>query len=77
MAPIGIGLALVIGGVTVFNLHWVHVYKFPYTYSMITSGLVKQIGRSFLETHEWYSLGYFAFFMLLGFWDMKMRKEKG
>lgn len=77
VAPIGMGLALLIAGVIVFNLHWVHVYKFPYAYSMITSGLAKQTGRPFLETHEWYSLGYFAFFMLLGFWDMKMRKEKG
>ena len=77
VAPIGVGLALVIGGVILFNLHWSHVNKFPYTYSMITSGLVKQAGRPILETHEWYSLGYLAFFMLLGFWDMKMRKEKG
>jgi lantibiotic transport system permease protein len=77
VAPIGIGLALVIGGVIVFNLHWAHVYTFPYAHSMITSGLVKQTSRPFLETHEWYSLGYFTFFMLLGFWDMKMRNEKG
>ena len=77
VAPIGIGLALVIGGVIVFNLHWTHVDKFPYAYSMITSVLVKQTARPFLETHEWYSLGYCAFFMLVGFWDMKLRKEKG
>ena len=77
VAPIGIGLALVIGGVIVFNLHWKHVYTFPYAYPLITSGLSRQTGRPFLETHEWYSLGYFVFFMLLGFWDMKMRKEKG
>lgn len=77
VAPIGIGLALVITGVIVFNLHWQHVNKFPYAHSMITSVTVKQTGRPFLETHELYSLGYFVFFTLLGFLDMKMRKEKG
>jgi len=51
--------------------------KNPYALPIITSGLVKQEGGPFLETHEWYSIGYCVFFMLLGFLDMKMRKEKG
>jgi hypothetical protein len=77
VAPIGIGLALVIVGVIAFNGHWYYADKFPYAFPIITSGLVKETGRPFLENHEWYSIGYLVFFMLLGFTDMKMRKEKG
>jgi lantibiotic transport system permease protein len=77
VAPIGIGLALVIGAITALNLHWEYIDKYPYAFPIITSNLVKKEGRPFLENHEWYSIGYFVFFMLLGFLDMKMRKEKG
>jgi hypothetical protein len=31
----------------------------------------------FLVNHEWNSLGYFVFFTLLGFLDLRYRKEKG
>jgi lantibiotic transport system permease protein len=77
VAPIGIGLALVIGAITALNLHWEYIDKYPYAFPIITSNLVKKEGRPFLENHEWYSIVYFIFFMLLGFLDMKMRKEKG
>jgi len=77
VAPVGIGLALVIGGIVALNLHWVHLYKFPYTYPILTANSVKKAGRPILENHEWNSIGYFAFFTLLAFVDMKMRKEKG
>ena len=77
IAPIGIGLALVIGAVTAISLHWKHADKYPYAFPIITSNLMREKGRPFIENHEWYSIVYFVFFMLLGFLDMKMRKEKG
>jgi hypothetical protein len=30
-----------------------------------------------MENHEWNALGYFAVFTLVGFLDLKWRKEKG
>lgn len=76
VVSVGIGLALVIGAITALNLHWEHVYQYPYAFPIITSDLVKKAGRPLLENHEWYSIGYMVFFLLLGFLDMKMRKEK-
>lgn len=77
IVPIGIGLALVIAGIVGLNLHWQQIFKYPYAFPLLTSNFMKKTGRPFLENHEWNSIGYFAFFMLLGFFDMKMRKEKG
>jgi len=77
VAPVGIGLALVIAAVTAVNLHWEYADRFPYAFPIITAGLVKEEGRPLLENHEWYSIAYCALFMLLGFFDMRMRKEKG
>jgi len=77
IAPIGIGLFLIIGSVLALNLQWEHVYKLPYTYPIFSSNLMTKAGRPFLENHEWNSIGYFVFFLLLGFLDMKTRKEKG
>jgi hypothetical protein len=76
VAPIGIGLALVIGAITATSLHWEYADKYPYAFPIITSNLMREQSRPLLENHEWYSIGYFVFFMLLGFLDMKMRKEK-
>jgi hypothetical protein len=77
VAPIGIGLALVIGSIVALNLQWVHLYKLPYAYPILSADSLKATGRPFLENHELNSIGYFVFFTLLGFLDMKMRKEKG
>jgi lantibiotic transport system permease protein len=77
VAPVGIGLALVIGSFFALNFHWEHVYKYPYAFPFLSANLMKKAGRPFLENHEWNSIGYFVFFTLLGFLEMKMRKEKG
>ncbi len=77
VAPVGIGLALVIGAVVSLNLNWPHIYKYPYTYPLLSYDSMKKTSGPFLENHEWNSIGYFAFFMLVGFLDMKLRKEKG
>ncbi len=77
IAPVGIGLILVIGNIIALNLHWEHIYKYPYSFPALTYDSIQKPGRPFLENHELNSIGYFVFFILLGFLDMKMRKEKG
>ncbi len=77
VAPVGIGLVLIIGSIVALNLNWVHVYKYPYTYALLSYDSMKKTNGPFFENHEWNSLGYFVIFMLIGFLDMKMRKEKG
>lgn len=73
----GIGLALVIGGMIAWGLQWAHIYKYPYAFSILTFGSIQKPGRPFLENHELNSIGYFVVFILIGFLDMKMRKDKG
>jgi lantibiotic transport system permease protein len=78
IAPLGIGLALFIVAVVVIINKWEHVYKYPYALPALSFDAVfKMKHRPFLENHEWNSIGYFVFFILVGFWDMKTRKEKG
>ncbi len=77
VAPVGVGMVLFIGGVIALNFNWEHIYKYPYAFPTLSYGLVNKAGGPFLENHEWNSIGYFLFFMLLGFLDLKFRKEKG
>jgi len=77
IAPVGMGLALVIVSVIAMNYHWEYIHKFPYAFPALTFDSVQKPGRPFFENHEWNSIGYFVFFILIGFLDMKMRKEKG
>lgn len=77
IAPVGIGLALVIGSIIALNFHWEHIYKFPYSFPILTYDYLQKSGRPFLENHEWNSIGYFLFFIVLGFVDLNLRKEKG
>lgn len=77
IAPVGIGLALVIGSIVALNVHWVHIYKYPYSFPILSYDFMQKKNRPFLENHELNSIGYFVFFTLFGFLDMKTRKEKG
>ena len=78
IAPLGIGMALFIVGVVAIINKWEHVYKYPYALPTLSFDAVyKMKGRPFLENHEWNSIGYFVVFILIGFLDMKMRKDKG
>jgi hypothetical protein len=76
VVPIGIGLGLGIGSLVAWASKWVYIYKYPYSFPVLTLQGMKP-GRPLIENHEWSSIGVFAFFILLGFLDMKMRKEKG
>jgi lantibiotic transport system permease protein len=77
IAPVGIGLMLVIASIVALNLHWEHIDKYPYAFPILTFDTLKKGSRPFIENHEWNSIGYFIVATLLGFLDMKMRKEKG
>ncbi len=77
VAPVGIGLVLLIGGIVALNFNWAHIYKYPYAFPLISYDSMKKTNWPFLENHEWNSIGYFLIFMLLGFLDLKLRKEKG
>ncbi len=77
IVPVGFGLAFMIGSIIAFNIQWEHIYKYPYSFSMLTLESIEKRGRAFLENHELNSIGYFVFFILVGFLDMKLRKEKG
>lgn len=77
IAPLGIGIALFIGGVVAIINKWEHVYKYPYALPALSfDAMYKMKERPLVENHEWNSLAYFAVFILVGLWDMKMRKEK-
>ena len=77
IAPIGIGLALLITAIVALNYHWSHIFKIPFAHPILTLINVMAPNRPFLENHELNSIGYFIFFMIVGFIDLKMRKEKG
>jgi len=77
VAPVGIGLMLFIGGQVALSYHWVHVHQYPYAFPFLTYDSIMKTSGSFFENHEWNSLGFFVIFMLIGFLDMKTRKEKG
>jgi hypothetical protein len=74
---VGIGLAFFIGSVIVFAIQWAHMDKYPYSFPMLSIKSLQDQGRPFFENHELNSIGYFLFFSLLGFLDLKMRKAKG
>ena len=78
IVPIGIGLALLIAAIIIQQ--WEHIYKVPYAFPFITfisieQGVLKS--GTLLQNHELNSLGYFVFFTLLAFFDMRFRKERG
>jgi lantibiotic transport system permease protein len=73
IAPLGIGLALVIIGIII--LAWDKVIYYPYAYSAVTFFKTKQSNG--LANHEVYSILWFVGVLGLAFWDTKNRKERG
>ena len=77
IVPIAIGLGLLITAIVLQG--WEHIYKIPYAFPFLTffsMGRIDLDGRLFLN-HELNSIGYFIFFTLLAFLDMRYRKERG
>ena len=77
IAPVGIGLALLVGAIIALNFQWEHIYKLPFAHPILTLMNMDKPNRPFLENHELNSIGYFFFFLAVGFLDMKFKKEKG
>lgn len=71
VSPVGIGLALVIGGIIAATLHWEHIDKYPYSFPILTLDSIEKPGKTFLENHELNSIGWVLFFLVVGFFDMK------
>lgn len=77
IAPVGVGLALLVGAIIALNYQWTHIYKLPFAHPILTLMSITKPNRPFLENHELNSIGYFFFFLAVGFFDMKFKKEKG
>jgi hypothetical protein len=77
IAPVGIGLGLIVTSVIALNFHWQHIYKLPFAHPILTLMSMKNPNRPLLENHELNSIGYFAVFLLIGYLDLKFKKEKG
>jgi lantibiotic transport system permease protein len=77
IAPMGIGLALLVLAIIARHVSWEHVYKIPYAHPLLTQETFRSTGRPLIENHEWNSILYFVSFTLLGFLDLKFKKEKG
>jgi lantibiotic transport system permease protein len=73
IAPLGIGLALVILGILI--LGWSKVIYYPYAYTAVTFFKLKQSNG--LANHEVYSILWFVIVLGLAFWDTINRRERG
>jgi hypothetical protein len=77
IAPMGIGLALLVCAIVALGFHWKHVYKLPHAFPALTFMSIEKKGSMSLENHELNSIGYFIVFTLMGYFDLLLRKEKG
>ena len=79
ITPVGIGLALII--IALMSASFFkspHLAKFPYVFQMLSyEGFYEDKTTRFLENHELNSIGYTIFFLAVGYWEMKRRREKG
>ena len=76
IVPIGIGLGLLVTALILYQLQWEHISKVPYAFPVLTMERIQET-KFKLENHELNSIGYFVFFTLLAFLDMRFRKERG
>jgi lantibiotic transport system permease protein len=77
IAPVGIGLALLVGGLVAREAGWEHIFKVPFAHPLLTLEYLHRPARPFIENHEWNSILYFIAFMISGLIDLKFKKEKG
>ncbi|GAA4344001.1 hypothetical protein GCM10023184_44770 [Flaviaesturariibacter amylovorans] len=77
IAPVGIGLALLIGGQVASGFHWEHADLIPYSHPTLTLQSIAQKKGGWFVQHEYLSIAYAAGFLLLGYLDLRFRKEKG
>lgn len=72
IAPLGIGITLLITGLIIMK--WEHIKFYPYAYTALT--YFKDLGKGD-QTHQYYSYIWFVGIVLLSFWDTVRRKERG
>jgi len=79
IVSIGIGLALLVSALILYQFRWEHIYKVPYAMPVLTMEGVLETRSTgpTLQNHELNSIGYFVFFTILAFLDMRFRKERG
>ena len=80
IVPIGIGLGLLV--CSMILLPWEHVDKVPYAFPLRTfmtsiTESKNELAGPLLQNHELNSIGYFIFFTIIAFLDMRFRKERG
>ena len=76
IVPIGIGLGLLVTALILYQFQWKHIYKVPYAFPVLTMEGIRETEFK-LQNHELNAIGYFLFFTLLAFLDMRYRKERG
>ena len=73
--PVGIGLGLLITG---FIIHqWEQLYFHPYMYPIIAFWPSFQKNAAFVFKAQVLDVSWFVIVLLLAFWDMARRREKG
>ena len=74
LIPIAVGLVLVVGGLMAVS--WEYNFTFPFTYTALH---YLQAKSNTVPPHNLllWSVGYFLFFSLIGFWLYISKKEKG
>jgi hypothetical protein len=77
IAPMGIGLALLVLSIIARQVGWEHVYKIPFAHPLLTHESFYKTDAPLIENHEWNSILYFVAFLLIGFFDQKFKREKG
>jgi hypothetical protein len=73
--PLGIGLALLISGFMIYQ--WDRLYYYPYMYSVIFFWPKFQEKVEFVNSAQVYDAIWFVVVLLIAFWDMATRREKG
>jgi hypothetical protein len=73
--PVGIGLALLITGFMINQ--WEQLYAYPYMYSVIFFWPSFQKNPAFVNKAQLFDLIWFVVVLLIAFWDMATRREKG
>ena len=75
IAPLGIGLALLIVGL--MAIQWDKIIYYPFAYTALSYFKNIDEPTKGIQNLEFYSLTWFAVVLMLGFWDTVKRKERG
>jgi len=73
--PVGIGLGLLITGLIIHS--WDHLYYYPYMYPAIS--FIRNFEKipAFISKAQLFNVIWFVMVLLIGFFDLVQRKEKG